>query len=320
MYEPLDLPLARAAIDRDYLSRDNPDLFDLLWQNPATRVIPLYDGKVLLRGSTDDPVAALALFQVDQVPSAQLRAYLGLTTASTDLEPAGTPVVLAVLSQNAANQLQPDAKQWHHLRRSGAGLSDRDAGLYSQALALANFHQSHVYCSRCGTPTVIQQGGWSRRCFKDDSQTFPRTDPAVIVAVTDEHDRLLMGSQGVWEDNRWSILAGFVEAGEALGAAVVREVFEEAGVRVLAPTYRGSQPWPFPCSLMMGFTAKLDSSVGSQTLTPDGDEIVKLRWFSREEFAAEAHTLLLPGRLSIARALIDDWFGSDVTLHPAFGW
>ena len=164
---------------------------------------------------------------------------------------------------------------------------------------------------------MIQQGGWSRRCFNDDTQTFPRTDPAIIVAVTDEHDRLLMGSQGIWEENRWSILAGFVEAGESLGSAVVREVFEEAGVRVTAPEYRGSQPWPFPCSLMMGFTAKLDPAVGSQVLTPDGDEIAKLRWFSREELAAEAHGLLLPGRLSIARALIDDWFGGNLDLHTA---
>ncbi|MFM5904795.1 MAG: NAD(+) diphosphatase [Micrococcales bacterium] len=314
MYEPLDLPLARAAVDRDYVSRDNPDLFDVLWENPATRVIALHRGKVLLKGDPNSPLAALALYPVEQVPSAQLRAYLGVTTQSSDDEPAGTPVVLAVLSQNAADQLEPDPSNWHHLRRSGAGLSARDAGIYSQALALANFHESHVYCSRCGTPTVIQQGGWSRRCFNDDTQTFPRTDPAVIVAVTDEQDRLLMGSQGVWEDNRWSILAGFVEAGESLGAAVVREVFEEAGVRVSTPTYRGSQPWPFPCSLMMGFTAKLDPSVGHQELVPDGEEIAKLRWFSREELAAEAHGLLLPGPLSIARALIDDWFGGDLSL------
>ena len=147
-----------------------------------------------------------------------------------------------------------------------------------------------------------------RRCFKDESEHYPRTDPAVIVAIVDEQDRILLGSQGAWEDNRWSILAGFVEPGESLEAAVVREMFEEAGVIVEAPEYLGSQAWPFPYSLMLGFVAKAKTT----ELRPDGEEIEKLRWFSREELAAEAETLLLPNRISIARAIIEHWFGGEL--------
>ncbi len=290
----LDLPLARAALDRDYLARTRPELFDELWSEPATRVLPMFQGAVLLDAQ------ALRLLPVESVPSAQYRVYLGRDEIG--------PVVLAVLSENAANQLEPDTKNWHHLRKTGAGLSDRDAGLFTQGLAIANWHSTHQHCPRCGTPTLVESGGWVRRCFKDDTEHYPRTDPAVIVAVIDEQDRILLGSQGVWEENRWSILAGFVEPGESLEAAVSREMFEEAGVTVTETSYLGSQAWPFPYSLMLGFAARV---TGAST-TPDGDEIEKLRWFTREEIAAEAHSLLLPNRISIARSIIEHWYGSEI--------
>ena len=130
--------------------------------------------------------------------------------------------------------------------------------------------------------------------------------------MVDDHDRILLGSQGVWEDNRWSVLAGFVEPGESLAAAVIREVYEEAGVRVVDVEYLGSQAWPFPYSLMVAFTARLDTSHGPQELAPDGVEIEKVRWFSREEIAAERDELILPGKLSVARSLLDHWFGGDI--------
>lgn len=313
----LNLPLAQSAIDRDYLKRDLPDLFDQLWANPATRVLPLFNGEVLLAedaAGTDLP--RLRLFPVDAVPSAQLRVYLGETTVIQGGEPAGTPVVLAVLSDIHANQLEPRTDEWHGLRKTGAGLSARDAGLYAQGLAIANFHASHQFCPKCGMPTTVGMGGWKRTCFSCNTEVFPRTDPAIIVAVTDEQDRILLGSQGVWEENKWSILAGFVEPGESLTAAVVREVFEEAGVHVHEVDYLGSQAWPFPYSLMVGFTAKLDPAAGHQELRPDGMEIEKLRWFSREEIAAEAGSLILPGKLSIARAIIDHWFAAGLAEGP----
>lgn len=300
-------PLARFALDRDYLSRANPELFDQLWSDSNTRVLVMHKGKTLVQSATQGP--KLRFLPVDQVPRANLRVYLGKTTAASTLEPAGSAIVLAVVNDNSANQIEPDQNLWHGLRSIGQGLSDRDAGVFTQALALNNWHRSHQHCPNCGTPTVIEQGGWVRRCLKDSLELFPRTDPAVIVSIIDQQDRILLGSQGTWEQNRWSILAGFVEPGESLEAAVSREMKEECGLEVTEISYRYSQSWPFPLSLMLGFTAKADSS---KQLLPDGEEIVKLRWFSKDEIKAEAHSLLLPGSSTISRSLIELWYGSAI--------
>ena len=300
-------PLARWELDRDYLSRSRPELFDELWGNNATRVLAMHAGKVLLRADSQTP--KLNLMQVDQVPTANLRVYLGKTSSATSSEEAGAAIVLAIVNENSANQIEPDASKWIGLRSLGAELSDRDAGLFTQALALYNWHEINQHCPKCGTPTVVEQGGWARRCFKDNNEIFPRTDPAIIVAITDQEDRILLGSQGTWEQNRWSILAGFVEAGESLEAAVVREMKEECGLEVFEVEYLYSQSWPFPQSLMLGFKAKADSSI---EFVPDGEEIVKLRWFSRAEIAAEAKSILLPSDSTISRALIELWYGSAI--------
>jgi NAD+ diphosphatase len=261
----------------------------------------MHAGKVLLRAGSETP--KLNLMPVDQVPTANLRVYLGKTESN------GAAIVLAIVNENSANQIEPDDSKWIGLRSLGAELTDRDAGLFTQALALYNWHETNQHCPKCGTPTVIEQGGWARRCFKDNNEIFPRTDPAIIVAITDQQDRILLGSQGTWEHNRWSVLAGFVEAGESLEAAVVREMKEECGLQVFDIQYLYSQSWPFPQSLMLGFTAKADSSI---EFLPDGEEIVKLRWFSKAEIAAEAKSLLLPSDSTISRSLIELWYGSPI--------
>jgi NAD+ diphosphatase len=267
----------------------------------------LHQGKTLVRKGLASP--ELSLLPVEKVPAANLRVYLGKTTIKTALEPKGSAIVLAVVNDNSAMSIEADPLLWQTLRTLGSELSDRDAGLFTQSLAVANWHEINQHCPKCGTPTVIEQGGWARRCFKDDNEIFPRTDPAIIVAITDQDDRILLGSQGTWEQNRWSILAGFVEAGESLEAAVVREMKEECGLEVFDVEYLYSQSWPFPQSLMLGFTAKADSSI---ELLPDGEEIVKLRWFSRADIAAEAKSLLLPSDSTISRALIELWYGSAI--------
>jgi NAD+ diphosphatase len=267
----------------------------------------MHGGKVLLRADSETP--KLNLMPVDQVPTANLRVYLGKTTSATSHEASGAAIVLAIVNENSANQIEPDGSKWIGLRSLGAELSDRDAGLFTQALALYNWHENNAHCPKCGTPTVIEQGGWARRCFKDNNEIFPRTDPAIIVAITDQQGRILLGSQGTWEHNRWSVLAGFVEAGESLEAAVVREMKEECGLEVFDIQYLYSQSWPFPQSLMLGFSAKADSSI---EFLPDGEEIVKLRWFSKAEIAAEAKSLLLPSDSTISRSLIELWYGSPI--------
>ena len=306
------LPLSRFEVDRDYLSRDRPALFDELRANPAARVLPVFDGKALLKSESE-----LALLPFADYPDADILVYLGRTTTATATEPVGTPVVAAHLNDAGALAAGQRAKgewakgEWANLRTVGSRLSDRDAGLLTEALGILNWHLTHTHSPRTGERTLIEKGGWVRRDPVSDTELFPRTDAAIIVGVTDADDRILLGSNALWESNRFSLLAGFVEPGESLEAAVVREVFEESGIRVTDPVYLGSQPWPFPASLMLGFAAKVDQELTS-TLMPDGAEILDLRWFSRDELRASLGDILLPGPTSIAHAILAEWFGEPI--------
>jgi NAD+ diphosphatase len=306
MPKPLNLPQAQAVVDRDVMARDSAELFDLLWLEPETRILVLHKGRTLMHDG------ALRLLTTEESTAGKYRVYLGRTTVELGDQSAGTPVVLSVLSDNAAHAIEPDPDKWLELRRSGAGLHPRDAALFTQALAIHNWHETHQYCPNCGNLTIMKQGGWSRLCIEEDRELFPRTDAAVIVSIIDNQDRILLGTQGSWEDNRWSVLAGFVEAAESLEAAVVREMFEESGLLVSDPVYLGSQSWPYPYSLMLAFTAKVDPSNQADSYKPDGVEISKLRWFSRAELKAEAKEILLPSRISISRALIENWLGEEI--------
>jgi NAD+ diphosphatase len=201
---------------------------------------------------------------------------------------------------------------WGDLRAIGSSLSDRDAGLVVSAIALSNWSRTHLRCPQCGEPTVMAEAGWTRKCPADGTSHFPRTDPAIIVLVIDRQDRALLGRQSRWEPGWMSTLAGFVESGESAEAALRREVLEEAGIRIGGKetdiAYLGSQPWPFPNSLMLGYHAWTDDV----DAVPDGDEIVELRWYSRDEMrqACDSGDLLLPPQVSIARKLIERWYGS----------
>ncbi|MHA6695779.1 NAD(+) diphosphatase [Homoserinimonas sp. A520] len=302
------LPLSRNELDRDYLSRSRADLFEVLMAQSETRVLPLWKRKALMAGGS------LALLSVGDLPpkttrTAEVLVYLGRTiTDSADL-PEGTPIVAAVVTDAVAGLLDDGPESWGDLRTIAGSLGDRDAGLLTQAVAMANWHDSHRFSPQTGEPLIVAQGGWARTDSR--GEVFPRTDPAVIVAVIDDDDRILLGSNSQWEANRYSLLAGFVEAGESLEAAVAREVFEESGIRVVDPVYLGSQPWPFPASLMLGFAARVDPDRES-TLAPDGDEILELRWFSRDELRAALGEITLPGHSSIARAILEQWYGGPI--------
>jgi NAD+ diphosphatase len=306
---PQELPLSRSAHDRDYLTRRRPEIFAELAEDPSSRVLVLWNRKALVDGGS------LELLPSERVPLAILRIYLGKSTDPAAAEPVGTPIVAAVVSDEVAAQLALDPASWAELRSIGSTLSRRDAGLFTEALAMANWHAAHAFSPRTGEPTEPEQGGWVRRSPASTDapgqENFPRTDAAIIVGITDADDRLLLGSNALWEENRFSLLAGFVEPGESLEAAVIREVFEESGIRVINPTYVGSQPWPFPASLMLGFRAVADPTQ-NWSLEPDGDEIIELRWFSREELVASLDEVILPGRTSIARYIIEDWYGGPI--------
>ena len=196
------------------------------------------------------------------------------------------------------------------LREIGAALSPLEIGLALHAVALSNWYSAHPRCSKCGAGTTSSLGGAVRVCDQCEAQHHPRTDSAVIVLVRDTDDRILLGRQAIWPVGRFSTFAGFLEPGETFEQCVSREVFEESGVTVSQIHYLGSQPWPFPASIMIAFEAVIDDPAAAR---PDGEEIVEVRWYSRAQLrmAMEDGSLLLPPIISVARKMIERWFGAE---------
>ncbi|TDT33705.1 NAD(+) diphosphatase [Naumannella halotolerans] len=184
---------------------------------------------------------------------------------------------------------------------------DRD--LAAAGVGLLNWHRNGRFCPRDGSPTTVIRGGLARQCDLCGQEIFPRSDPAVIVAIVDENDRLLLAHQRIWAEGRVSVLAGFVEVGESFEQAVHREIGEEADVRLGELSYFGSQPWPFPQSIMIGFIAR----ASSESIAVDGEEIEWANWYTRDELtrAVESGELILPGKASIAHRLIMAWWQTD---------
>jgi len=202
-----------------------------------------------------------------------------------------------------------DSEEFLSLREIGAALSPLEIGLALHAVALSNWHISHPMCAKCGASTTSSLGGAVRICDQCDAQHHPRTDSAIIVLVRDTDDRILLGRQAIWPEGRFSTFAGFLEPGETFEQCVSREVFEESGVSVSQINYLGSQPWPFPASIMIAFEALIDDPAAAR---PDGEEIVEVRWYSRAQLksAMEDGSLLLPPGISVARKMIERWFGA----------
>jgi NAD+ diphosphatase len=199
----------------------------------------------------------------------------------------------------------------HDLREVGFQLSDNERDIAAAAAAIVTWHQLEPMCPQCGGSTLVINGGFARRCAICERDHFPRTDPAAIVAVVDNQNRLLLGNQRAW-GNRVSVLAGFVEAGESLEQAIHREIGEEVDISLSELVYFGSQPWPFPRSLMVGFFARASST----DICVDADEIAFAEWHTREGLRAklDAGELGLPGPSSIAFRLIHTWLDGATPL------
>lgn len=305
-----DVPvLARSAHDRLAHRRADQQWLAQAWQRPDTRVLLVSPaGTVAVGGSPAEPDLVTR-------PAAELADLPGTRVL---LGSAGGTVYFALLATEQATE-----DQQHGLRELAAQLTDLDVGLLTSAVALQAWHDRHPRCPRCGAQTEVAQAGWSRVCPVDSSEHFPRTDPAVIMLVHDGTGRCVLARGPQWAPGRMSVLAGFVEAGESAEAAVAREVGEEVGIAIRDIRYAGSQPHPFPASLMLGYTARLD---GDPTLRIDHDEIIEAAWFTREQvrqatdWTAEASASAspdaqlrgLPSMMSIARQLINGWLaGSD---------
>jgi len=293
-----DLALARADVDRSAHFRTNQGWLDAAWADPRARVLVVEHGRVLC-----DMGRELArLVFVSPAHAADGVSFL----LGVDHEGVAYFGVAGPLPDPQRETVRPVP-----LREAGPLLSDRDAGLMTHAVALGNWHETYTHCPRCGSPTDPIASGHARKCPVDGSEHFPRVDPAMIVLVTDGGDRCLLARNAMWPERRVSILAGFVEAGESAEQAVVREVREETGIAVGAVTYLGSQPWPMPQSLMLGFRA---DAAGSTDIKVDADEIAEAHWYSRDDLraAVENGDLLLPPPVSIAHRIIESWYGSDL--------
>lgn len=291
-------------------------------REPRTRVVAAWGDAVLVRqrgplagdhwAESPGATATAALLTLEEL--AELAAGMATEVANFALlgeDDGGAPLLAALLRADVEPSPPDEMLRFVELRRVGAILPARDAALLAHARALAHWHARHRFCGTCGAPTASAEAGHVRACTNAacGAQHYPRVDPAVIALVIDPAhppgERCLLGRQASWPPRRYSALAGFVEPGESLEDAVAREVREETGLRVDDVRYHSSQPWPFPSSLMLGFTARYAGGV----LDPDGAELEDARWFTRSELraAVQAGEVLLPSRVSIARALIEGW-------------
>jgi len=290
--------LSRASVVRDELVRADVARLRAGWPEAAlVRVDPR--GRVNIRDG-----ALLRAKATELAPEPAREAVLLGDDEGTDVWAVSVPWLPA-----------PDGGrgQTAELRTDGASLGATDAALLVTATALLGWHAKAGFCAVCGAPTDRELAGWARRCVRNGHEEYPRTDPAVICLVHDGADQVLLGRQPSWPPGRFSVLAGFVEAGESLEACVQREVGEEVGVAVTDIRYLGSQPWPFPRSIMLGFQATADPSV---PVLPRDGEIAEAGWFSREQVRAaldsgdwtgDERPLLLPGSVSIARGMLESW-------------
>jgi NAD+ diphosphatase len=296
----LNLPLARSRVDRAEHLRKDPIALEALWERAA--VIHFDGEKFLTSGS------ALKILKSHEAPDNGEEFFLGLD---------GEQPYFLFMSP----QITGESENYKTLREMGALLDDLQIGLAVHAQGLANWHSKHPCCSACGAPTTAALGGSIRQCSHCAVEHYPRTDPAIIVLVKDQNDRILLGRQRVWPEHRFSTFAGFVETGESFEQCVSREVAEEAGVLVSDVKYLGSQPWPFPASLMIAFEATI---VDPESARPDGQEIEEIRWFDRDSIVDEiiAGELLLPPKISVARAMIEAWYNQvplpDGSARPEF--
>jgi NAD+ diphosphatase len=285
-----DIALSRRTHERVAQRRTDDAWLAEVWKDPGTKVLPLSGA----RFPVAEDATALGWRGVDEVPDGT-RMFLGLQDGEARF----------------AVQLPDDAgaDDWRPLRGTLHLLEPRDAGLAVHAVGLAEWLRAHRHCPRCGGRLEVGQAGHVLTCAACGRQQFPRTDPAVIMLVTDG-ERALLGRQAAWPPGRYSTLAGFVEPGESLEDAVRREVAEEVGVTVGEVRYFGNQPWPLPASLMVGFFARAEST----EIRVDEDEIEAARWFTREQMReeAEAGTLELPGGISISRSLVEAWYGGPL--------
>lgn len=290
--------------------------------DPATQVLPVWRGKPLIMGEDQVSLAYLPPDHAVFADATEAPIFLGLADniayfardisrwkpAEQDLSAIGN----FIDDSEQRHPALPSDQRFAEMRRNMTRLSVRDAELAAMAVGVFAWHRSHRYCARCGEKSDIAPGGWQRSCAACGGQHFPRTDPVVIMLIT-SGNKVLVGRSPGWPEGMYSLLAGFMEPGETIEAAVRREVFEETAVTVGEVGYLASQPWPFPSSLMIGCWG----NATSEEITVDPKEIEEAFWISREEimdaWANRSSTMIAARKGAIANFLIKNWLSDTLT-------
>jgi NAD+ diphosphatase len=285
-------------IERAGHLRSDPAWFDAALRDAGSRAVPIWNSRNLI---ADGDSPRVALLELGEIPAGSrnsnelilLGRFDGANLFAYEIESVEPPAA-------------PDGTRFEDLRLVAAQMPEDQAGLLSYARAMISWRRTHRYCGRCGAKTVPDKSGHVLVCsnLACRHEQFPRIDPAIIVLVSDG-ERVLLGRQASWPVGRYSTIAGFVEPGESLEDAVAREVLEESGVRVDGIVYHSSQPWPFPSSLMLGFTAH----ALTHEVNLKDQELEDARWFTRADIVGGVP--LLPPRLSISYRLIEHWFDAS---------
>lgn len=339
--------MASGQFDRDAARRNDANYLNSLKDSPNTNyILVTARGEVAIKsdhvygqaphgGLTPPDLAnmeAEQLLELNHAQVAQLpfspqepyylgkygeKSYLALRVEAPGQQISGEQAAGQAAGQVPGQQAlgQQLEENWQHcfapLRAVAGMLEPYQGELAAAAVALATWDKNTKFCERCGASLKLACAGWEKHCSACAHITYPRTDPAIIVAITDDAERLLLIHGATWQPGRYSVVAGFVEAGESLEAAVGREALEETGIKISQVSYCSSQPWPFPRSLMFAFTARVD---GQQEPKADMQEVGHAFWVSREEFTqlVLAGKVIVPGRASSGHALVRAWYGREL--------
>lgn len=316
--------MASGQFDRDAARRNDANYLHLLKNSPNTSyILVTARGEVAIKsdhvygqaphgGLTPPDLANMEAEQLLELSHAQVAQLPFSPQEPYYLGKYGEKSYLALRVEAPSQQLE---ENWQHcfapLRAVAGMLEPYQGELAAAAVALAAWDKATKFCERCGASLKLACAGWEKHCSACAHITYPRTDPAIIVAITDDAERLLLIHGATWQPGRYSVVAGFVEAGESLEAAVVREALEETGIKISQASYCSSQPWPFPRSLMFAFTARAG---GQQEPKADMQEVGHAFWVSREEFTQLVleGKVIVPGRASSGHALVRAWYGREL--------
>lgn len=316
--------MASGQFDRDAVRRNDANYLNSLKDSPNTSyILVTARGEVAIKsdhvygqaphgGLTPPDLAHMEAEQLLELSHAQVAQLPFSPQEPYYLGKYGEKSYLALRVEAPSQQLEENCQYCFAPLRAVAGMLEPYQGeLAAAAVALATWDKNTKFCERCGASLKLACAGWEKHCTACAHITYPRTDPAIIVAITDDAERLLLIHGATWQPGRYSVVAGFVEAGESLEAAVAREALEETGIKISQASYCSSQPWPFPRSLMFAFTARAG---GQQEPKADMQEVGHAFWASREEFTQLVleGKVIVPGRASSGHALVRAWYGREL--------